>query len=96
MDIEGVVIFEAESGVPLYSKMKGKTDPTLFSSFVSAIGHFSKQLKFGGLSSFTTEEKVIFTYLMGNPEIPSVPPRIVPIEKRLKNIRPNASVPKAR
>ena len=60
MDIEGVVIFEADSGVPLYSKMKGKTDPTLFSSFVSAIGHFSKQLKFGGLSSFTTEEKVIY------------------------------------
>ena len=60
MDIEGVVIFEAESGVPLYSKMKGKTDPSLFSSFVSAIGHFSKQLKFGGLSSFTTEEKVIY------------------------------------
>jgi len=60
MDIEGVVIFEADSGIPLYSKMRGKTDPSLFSSFVSAIGHFSKQLKFGGLSSFTTEEKVIY------------------------------------
>ncbi|MBE0525634.1 MAG: hypothetical protein IH631_01740 [Candidatus Thorarchaeota archaeon] len=60
MDIEGVVIFEAASGVPLYSKMKGKTDPSLFSSFVSAIGHFSKEMKFGGLSSFTTEEKVIY------------------------------------
>ena len=60
MDIEGVVIFEADSGVPLYSKMKGKTDPSLFSGFVSAIAHFSKQLKFGGLSSFTTEEKVIY------------------------------------
>ena len=60
MDIEGVVIFEAASGVPLYSKMKGKTDPSLFSSFVSAIGHFSKEMKLGGLSSFTTEEKVIY------------------------------------
>jgi len=60
MDIEGVVIFEADSGVPLYSKMRGNTDPSLFSSFVSAIGHFSKQLKFGGLSSFTTDEKVIY------------------------------------
>lgn len=60
MDIEGVVIFEAASGIPLYSKMKGKTDPSLFSSFVSAIGHFSKELKFGGLSSFTTDEKVIY------------------------------------
>lgn len=60
MDIEGVVIFEAKSGVPLYSKMKGKTDPSLFSSFVSAIGHFSREMKLGGLSSFTTEEKVIY------------------------------------
>jgi len=60
MDIEGVVIFEAASGVPLYSKMKGNTDPSLFSSFVSAIGHFSKELRFGGLSSFTTDEKVIY------------------------------------
>jgi len=60
MDIEGVVIFEAASGVPLYSKMKGKTDPSLFSSFVSAIGHFSKEMRFGGLSSFTTDEKVIY------------------------------------
>ena len=60
MDIEGVVIFEAASGIPLYSKMKGNTDPSLFSSFVSAIGHFSKEMRFGGLSSFTTDEKVIY------------------------------------
>jgi hypothetical protein len=60
MDIEGVVIFEASSGIPLYSRMKSDTDPSLFSSFVAAIGHFSKELKFGGLSSFTTEEKVIY------------------------------------
>ena len=60
MDIEGVVIFEAASGIPLYSKMKGKTDPSLFSSFISAIGHFSEKLRFGGLSSFTTDEKVIY------------------------------------
>jgi len=60
MDIEGVVIFEATSGVPLYSKMKGKTDPSLFSSFVSAIGHFSKEMRFGRLSSFTNDEKVIY------------------------------------
>ena len=60
MDIEGIVIFDAVSGVPLFSRMKGKTDPSLFSSFIAAIGHFSKQLKFGGLSSFSTEEKVIY------------------------------------
>lgn len=60
MDIEGIVIFDAASGVPLFSRMKTKTDPSLFSSFISAIAHFSRELKFGGLSSFTTEEKVIY------------------------------------
>jgi hypothetical protein len=60
LDIEGVVIFETKSGIPLYSKMKDHIDPNLFSSFVAAIGHFSRELKLGGLSSFSTEEKVIF------------------------------------
>jgi hypothetical protein len=60
LDIEGIVIFDAAAGIPLFSRMKTKTDPSLFSSFISAIAHFSKQLHFGGLSSFTTEEKVIY------------------------------------
>ncbi|MFW9964551.1 MAG: hypothetical protein ACFFCX_13355 [Candidatus Sifarchaeia archaeon] len=60
MDIEGIVIFDAAAGVPLFSRMKTKTDPSLFSSFIAAIGHFTRELKFGGLSSFTTEEKVIY------------------------------------
>jgi hypothetical protein len=60
MDIEGIVIFDAAAGVPLFSRMKTKIDPSLFSSFIAAIGLFSKELKFGGLSSFTTEEKVIY------------------------------------
>ncbi len=60
MNIEGVVIFDAKSGIPLFSRLKGNIDSSLFSSFVTAIGHFSKELKFGGLSSFTTEEKVIY------------------------------------
>ncbi|MHA2352035.1 MAG: hypothetical protein ACXAC0_00745 [Candidatus Thorarchaeota archaeon] len=60
MDIEGIVIFDAAAGVPLFSRMKTRIDPSLFSSFITAIGHFSKELQFGGLSSFTTEEKVIY------------------------------------
>lgn len=60
LDIEGVVIFETKSGIPLYSKLKENIDPSLFSSFVAAVGHFSRELKLGGLSSFSTEEKVIF------------------------------------
>ena len=60
MDIDGIVIFDADTGIPLFSRLKGKTDPSLFSSFITAIAHFSKHLKFGGLSSFSTEEKVIY------------------------------------
>ncbi len=60
MDIEGIIIFDAAAGVPLFSRMKTRTDPSLFSSFITAIGHFTRELKFGGLSSFTTEEKVIY------------------------------------
>jgi hypothetical protein len=60
MDIEGIIIFDAAAGIPLFSRMRTKIDPSLFSSFISAIGHFSKELQFGGLSSFTTEEKVIY------------------------------------
>ncbi|MFW9769110.1 MAG: hypothetical protein ACFFF9_09185 [Candidatus Thorarchaeota archaeon] len=60
MDIDGIVIFDAVTGIPLFSRLKGNIDPSLFSSFISAIGHFSRQLKFGGLSSFSTEEKVIY------------------------------------
>ena len=60
VDIDGIMIFDAVTGIPLFSRLKEKIDPSLFSSFISAIGHFSKQLKFGGLSSFSTEEKVIY------------------------------------
>ncbi|MCK5151877.1 MAG: hypothetical protein KAQ65_08550 [Candidatus Thorarchaeota archaeon] len=59
MDIEGVVIFDSKSGIPLFSKLKKGIDASLFSSFVTAITHFSRELKLGGLSSFTTEEKRI-------------------------------------
>lgn len=60
VEIEGVIIFDARSGLPLFSKLKGDIDPSLFSGFIAAIGHFSNELKLGGLSSFSTEEKVIF------------------------------------
>ncbi len=60
MQIEGVIVFNADSGVPLYSRLKSNIDPSLFSSFVSAARHFSNELELGGLSSFSTDEKVIF------------------------------------
>ncbi len=60
MNIEGVVIFESKSGIPLFYKMPGNTDPSLFASFITAARHFSTELSLGGLSSFATDEKVIF------------------------------------
>lgn len=59
MDIEGVVIFDTKSGIPLFSRLKKGLDASLFSSFVTAITHFSKELKMGGLYSFTTEQNRI-------------------------------------
>jgi hypothetical protein len=59
MQIDGVVIFDSKSGIPLFSKLKKGLDASLFSSFASAITHFSRELNLGGLSSFTTEEKRI-------------------------------------
>ncbi len=60
MDIEGVVIFDAQSGIPLFSRVSKGIDSSLFSSFISAIVHFAKNMELGGLTSFTTEEKMIF------------------------------------
>ncbi|TFF96024.1 hypothetical protein EU546_02225 [Candidatus Thorarchaeota archaeon] len=60
MNVEGVVIFEAKSGIPLFSKLRNGMDESLFSSFVTAVRHFSSELALGGLCSFATDEKVIF------------------------------------
>jgi hypothetical protein len=59
MQIDGIVIIDSVSGIPLFSKLDN-IDSTLFSGFVTAIRNFSSELSLGGLSSFTTEEKNIF------------------------------------
>ncbi|MFW9996761.1 MAG: hypothetical protein ACFFD4_32265 [Candidatus Odinarchaeota archaeon] len=60
MGIEGVIIFNSTSGVPLFSKVDKSINSTLFSAFMSAVRKFSSHLSLGGLSSFTTEEKTVF------------------------------------
>jgi len=77
MDIEGVVIFDSKSGIPLFSRLRKGLDASLFSSFVTAITHFSKELKLGGLSSFTTEEKRIILAAKDN----TITALITPIKK---------------
>ncbi|MHA1966604.1 MAG: ADP-ribosylation factor-like protein [Candidatus Hodarchaeales archaeon] len=60
MQIEGVIIFDANSGLLLFSKIDESVDSSMFSSFVWSIKEFFSELSLGGLSSFTTEEKTIF------------------------------------
>jgi len=60
MNIEGIVIFGADSGIPLYSKMKEEIEPSLFSGFITAIQSFTKEIALGGLSSFVTDEKRVY------------------------------------
>jgi hypothetical protein len=60
MEIDGVIIFETESGIPLFSRLPSDVDPELFSSFISAFGHFSGEMTLGGLSLFATDEKVVY------------------------------------
>ena len=60
MDIDGIIILDAKSGLPLFADLGGDMDELLVSGFIAAIRNFSSELALGGLSSFTTEEKVFF------------------------------------
>lgn len=59
MDIDGVLIMNSENGLPLFSKLNN-IDETLFSGLITAIQSFIKELRLGGLSSFSTDKKYIF------------------------------------
>lgn len=65
-NIEGIVMIEANSGLPLFSRLDG-IDEALFSGFLTAIKSFSAELNLGGLNSFTTEEKHI--HLIGREKV---------------------------
>ena len=54
--IDGILIIDSESGLPLYSKLQN-VDDVLFGGFLSAIKSFIKELSLGVLSSFTTDKK---------------------------------------
>lgn len=60
MDIDGLTIIQAHSGLPLFAKLSNSIDETLFGGMLTAIKGFAGELSLGGLSSFTTDEKTIF------------------------------------
>ncbi len=67
MELEGILIMHAESGLPLFSKLKDNIDDVLFSGLLTAIKSFINELSLGGLSSFTTDENNF--YLIGRESI---------------------------
>ncbi|MCY3414422.1 MAG: hypothetical protein INQ03_22435 [Candidatus Heimdallarchaeota archaeon] len=56
MQVDGIIIINSYSGLPLYSKLDSTINDTLFSGFISAIRNFAKEISLGGLSSFNTEQ----------------------------------------
>jgi len=60
MDIDGVIIFNSGSGIPLFSKLDEKINASLFSGFMTAIRMFCSEIALGGLTSCTTDQNRLF------------------------------------
>ncbi len=75
MKLDGVVVIDSESGIPLFSQVKSSIPPALFSGFMKAIQNFSKDIALGGLSSFTTEENRVFLAVRSFVDVAVITPR---------------------
>ena len=60
MTIEGVYIFKSDSGITLYSKKEVDVQEDLFSAFLSALKGFFNSFSLGGLSSFASENYIVY------------------------------------
>ena len=60
MGIEGVYIFKSDSGITLYSKKNVDVQEDLFSAFLSALKGFFNSFALGGLSSFASENYIVY------------------------------------
>ncbi|OLS26883.1 MAG: hypothetical protein HeimC3_06400 [Candidatus Heimdallarchaeota archaeon LC_3] len=60
MVITAILILHSESGINLFSQKLKNLQEDLFSAFLSALKGFFNTLSLGGLSSFTTEDYVVF------------------------------------
>lgn len=81
MDIKGLIIMNAYSGLPLYSNLDSEIDDTLFSGFLSAIRSFAKEISIGGLTSFVTEEMNVNLNVRNKIIVALLSPKEVPFEK---------------
>ena len=60
LNIEGIYLFKANSGISLYSKTKYGIQEDMFSAFLSALKGFFSNLALGGLSSFSSDDYIIY------------------------------------
>ncbi|MFW9930280.1 MAG: hypothetical protein ACFFD1_12870 [Candidatus Thorarchaeota archaeon] len=60
MNIEAVFIFKSDSGTSLYSRKKNDLQEDLFAAFLSALKSFFNDFKLGGLSSFSSDNYIVY------------------------------------
>lgn len=64
-NIAGIYLFQADSGISLYSRKTVNVEEDLFSAFLSALKQFFNSFALGGLSTFASEN-FIFYLASGN------------------------------
>jgi len=60
MDVDGIYIFKADAGTTLYSRRTKNVHEDLFSAFLTALQGFFSDFALGGLSSFTSDNYMIY------------------------------------
>jgi hypothetical protein len=60
MDIVGVLLFKSDSGSTLYSRKTKDVQEDLFSAFLTALKSFFSDFALGGLSTFASEEFIVY------------------------------------
>ena len=60
MDIAAIFIFKSDSGSTLYSRKTKDVQEDMFSAFLSALKSFFSDFALGGLSSFASEDYIVY------------------------------------
>jgi hypothetical protein len=60
MDIVAVLLFKSDSGSTLYSRKSKDVQEDLFSAFLTALKSFFSDFALGGLSTFASEEFIVY------------------------------------
>ena len=60
MNFEAIMILQSDTGMPLFSKTSKEIKDDLFSPLISVIRSFFSSMSLGGISSFTTEDYIVY------------------------------------